>query len=65
MRVSTVSEMMALDRTAIEEFGIVEELLMENAGHAVYFVLLNEFGIEGKRFLVFCGLGNNGGGYTR
>jgi hydroxyethylthiazole kinase-like uncharacterized protein yjeF len=61
MRVSTVSEMRALDRTAIQQFGIVEELLMENAGHAVYFVLLNEFGIQGKRFLVFCGLGNNGG----
>jgi hydroxyethylthiazole kinase-like uncharacterized protein yjeF len=61
MRVSTVSEMRALDKIAIQRFGIVEELLMENAGHAVYFVLLSEFGIEGRRFLVFCGLGNNGG----
>jgi hydroxyethylthiazole kinase-like uncharacterized protein yjeF len=61
MRVSTVAQMRALDRTAIEQFGMTEELLMENAGHAMYFVLLNEFGIEGKRFLVFCGLGNNGG----
>jgi hydroxyethylthiazole kinase-like uncharacterized protein yjeF len=61
MKVSKVSEMRALDRTAIEEFGIVEELLMENAGQAVYFVILKEFGIEGRRFLIFCGLGNNGG----
>jgi ADP-dependent NAD(P)H-hydrate dehydratase / NAD(P)H-hydrate epimerase len=61
MKVSTVAEMRALDRTAIEQYGIVAELLMENAGHAVHFVLLNEFGIESKRFLVFCGLGNNGG----
>jgi hydroxyethylthiazole kinase-like uncharacterized protein yjeF len=61
MKVSRVAEMRALDRTAIEKFGIVEELLMENAGHAVYSVILKEFGIEDKRFLIFCGLGNNGG----
>jgi hydroxyethylthiazole kinase-like uncharacterized protein yjeF len=61
MKASSVSEMRALDRTAIERFGLAEELLMENAGQAVYFVILKEFGIEGKRFLIFCGLGNNGG----
>ncbi len=61
MKVSRVSEMRALDRTAIEKFGIVEELLMENAGQAVYFVLLKELGFKDKKFLVFCGLGNNGG----
>ncbi len=61
MKVSTVSEMRELDRKAIEEFGIAAELLMENAGQAVYFALLNEFGIAGKRFVVLCGLGNNGG----
>ncbi|MGC9347722.1 MAG: NAD(P)H-hydrate epimerase [Anaerolineae bacterium] len=61
MKVSTISEMRALDRKAIEEFGIAAEILMENAGQAVYFVILNEFGIKDKRFLVICGLGNNGG----
>ncbi|MCK4390597.1 MAG: NAD(P)H-hydrate dehydratase [Desulfobacterales bacterium] len=61
MKVSRVSEMRALDRTAIEKFGIVEELLMENAGGAVYFALLKEFGTKDKKFLVFCGIGNNGG----
>jgi hypothetical protein len=53
MRVSTVSEMSALDRTAIEEFGITEELLMENAGQSVYFVILTESSIAGKHFLTF------------
>lgn len=61
MKVSSVDEMRFLDRTAIEEYGIKEELLMENAGEAAYFVLLQELGIKGKRFVVFCGIGNNGG----
>ena len=39
MKVTWVSEMRALDRTAIEKFGIKDELLMENAGQAAYFVL--------------------------
>jgi hydroxyethylthiazole kinase-like uncharacterized protein yjeF len=61
MKASRVTEMRELDRTAIEEFGIIEELLMENAGQAVYSVILQESGIANKRFLVLCGLGNNGG----
>jgi ADP-dependent NAD(P)H-hydrate dehydratase / NAD(P)H-hydrate epimerase len=61
MKISNVNEMRELDRTAIESYGIKEELLMENAGDAVYFVILNKFGIKNKRFIVFCGMGNNGG----
>ena len=61
MKVSTVAQMRKLDRSATEEFGISEDLLMENAGEAVYFVMLKEFGIKNKKFVVFCGTGNNGG----
>jgi len=61
MKISNVTEMRNLDRTAIETYGIKEELLMENAGDAVYFVILNALGIKRKRFVVFCGMGNNGG----
>jgi len=61
MKVSTVAQMRDLDRRATEEFGISQDLLMENAGQAVYFVILKEFGLKNKKFVVFCGTGNNGG----
>ena len=61
MKVSSVSEMRELDRTAVDVFGVKEELLMENAGEATYFVISNEYGITGKKFIVCCGIGNNGG----
>ena len=61
MKISNVSEMRGLDSTAIEKFGIKDELLMENAGQALYFIMLREFGIKSRKFVVFCGLGNNGG----
>ncbi|PIP49196.1 MAG: bifunctional ADP-dependent NAD(P)H-hydrate dehydratase/NAD(P)H-hydrate epimerase [Chloroflexi bacterium CG23_combo_of_CG06-09_8_20_14_all_45_10] len=61
MKVSTVAQMGNLDMSATEEFGISQDLLMENAGQAVYFVILKEFGVKNKKFAVFCGTGNNGG----
>jgi len=61
MKVAKVDEMKDLDRRATEEFGISENLLMENAGQAVYFIMLQEFGIKNNKFVVLCGGGNNGG----
>ncbi len=61
MKISKVSEMRRMDKAAVEQFGIPEEILMENAGHAAYNLLSEKVGIKGKRFLVFCGIGNNGG----
>ncbi len=60
MKVARVDEMRALDRAAMD-LGIFEDLLMENAGYAVYEVIRDNFGIAGKRFLVVSGVGNNGG----
>ena len=61
MKVSRAAEMRNLDSRATSDFGIAEELLMENAGEATYFVILKEFGVVGKKFVIFCGIGNNGG----
>jgi hydroxyethylthiazole kinase-like uncharacterized protein yjeF len=61
MKVSTVAQMRNLDRGAIEKFKTPDSILMENAGEAVYFVIHNECGIKGKQFIIFCGIGNNGG----
>jgi NAD(P)H-hydrate epimerase len=61
MKVSTVAQMRAMDRAAIEEYGLPEELLMENAGHAAFTVLAAMAPVDGQAFVIFCGLGNNGG----
>ena len=53
MKVSRVEEMRNLDRTAVEDFSLTEELLMENAGMAAYHVIMKESGIQGKRFVLF------------
>ena len=61
MKLSTVEEMRNLDKCSIEEYGFPQEVLMENAGNAAYFIILKNFGIKNKSFVVFCGIGNNGG----
>ena len=61
MKITSVDEMRFMDRYAIEKLGIAEEILMENAGLAAINLLQNEIGISGKKFVIFCGSGNNGG----
>ncbi|GBC95342.1 Bifunctional NAD(P)H-hydrate repair enzyme Nnr [bacterium HR16] len=58
----TAEEMRQMDRRTIEEFGIPGLLLMENAGLQVVNHAEQRFGSwRGKRALVLCGGGNNGG----
>ncbi len=61
MKISRVNEMRKMDQRAITLYGIADEILMENAGLAAYFTILTETGIQTKKFVVFCGVGNNGG----
>jgi len=55
-----------LDRRAIEEYGIPGVVLMENAGRAAAEIAADMLGdAAGKRAVIFCGKGNNGGdGYV-
>lgn len=61
MKIARVEEMRDLDRRAIKELNIPQEILMENAGMAAYSVIRREAGIVGRRFAILCGTGNNGG----
>ncbi len=61
MKLATVEQMQGMDRHAIEKLGIAEEVLMENAALAAVAQLRREIGIRDKKFVIFCGAGNNGG----
>ncbi len=55
----TREQVRALDRRAIDEFGVPGVVLMENAGRGAAEVLLR-LGVHG-RVVICCGKGNNGG----
>jgi hydroxyethylthiazole kinase-like uncharacterized protein yjeF len=60
--VFTATEMRAVDARAITELGIPGPRLMESAGDGAARVIAREFApIRGKRVVVVCGKGNNGG----
>ena len=62
MLLVTAEQMRSLDRMATENYGIPSILLMENAGRAVADAAKDMLGdVEGKRVVVVCGPGNNGG----
>ena len=58
----TPEQMQQLDRRTIEEANIPGTTLMERAGAGVVTHLLQRYGpLKGKKVVVFCGKGNNGG----
>jgi len=62
VRVVTAGEMKELDRAAVEDYGILGLVLMENAGRRVVEVIEGVLGsLSDKSITVFVGKGNNGG----
>jgi NAD(P)H-hydrate epimerase len=62
MKVANAEQMRALDRAAIEEYGIPGIVLMENAALGVIRCMESRYGAcSNKRVLILCGKGNNGG----
>ncbi len=61
MILTTAEESRRLDRCAMEEFGLPEAVLMENAGASVIRLMQPEISWENARIVIVCGTGNNGG----
>lgn len=62
MKLPKAHEMQALDKCAIEHFGIPGIVLMENAGLGTVLMMEKELGsCKGKFAIIFIGPGNNGG----
>jgi len=60
--VVSAEEMRRCDEAAIRSFGIPSLFLMESAGAGVAGVVQSRYGsVSGKRVLIVCGRGNNGG----
>ncbi|MBI4160815.1 MAG: NAD(P)H-hydrate dehydratase [Acidobacteria bacterium] len=62
MKIVTSDQMRSIDRRAIEEFGIPDLVLMENAGTQVAEVFLERYpDADPEGVLILCGRGNNAG----
>ena len=53
MKLATVEQMRGMDRFAMEQLGIDETILMENAAHASLTLLRKKFRIRGGKFVIF------------
>ena len=62
MKLFTTDQMRAFDRAASGKFGVPSIVLMENAALRVVEFLETQFApLAGKRIVILCGKGNNGG----
>ena len=61
MILTTTAEARALDKEAMESYGLPEAVLMENAGAAVVRLAGQRLRWDGAQTVIVCGAGNNGG----
>ena len=62
MKLVTAATMREMDRRTIEDFDVPGIVLMENAALRVVEAIVERYGpLDGKRVIVLCGKGNNGG----
>jgi NAD(P)H-hydrate epimerase len=61
LKVCRSKEINDLDSEAINRFGLSEEILMENAGNAVFSTISRHMEVSKRKFVAFCGDGRNGG----
>ncbi len=62
MKIASKEDIYRIDSECSKKFGIPELLLMENAGCASFSIIKEVIpDFKNKRFIVFCGKGNNGG----
>jgi len=62
MKVLTAAQMRDVDRLTTERYAVPSLLLMENAATQVALAVERRFGrLTGKRLIIICGKGNNGG----
>ena len=62
MKVALAKQMHAIDKSAVEEYGLPELSLMESAGHRVFEAVEKFLGDVGKKSIcILAGSGNNGG----
>ena len=62
MKLTSAAQMREMDRQTIEDYGVPSIVLMENAALRVVEVIAARYApLAGKRIVVVCGKGNNGG----
>lgn len=61
MILTTTKEARLLDQRVMEDYGLPEAVLMENAGASVIRLMSQRFSWNGRYAVIVCGTGNNGG----